>query len=127
MEQPFQKKRVLLVDDEASLREIYSLELSRQGFEVLLATNGEEGLVAIRKERPDAILLDLQMPVKDGFDVLRELSQDRQLKRIPVVILSNADEETSFKKVGQYETHFYLVKALTTPSKVAKLLREVVR
>ncbi len=117
----------MLVDDEPALREIYDVELTRSGYEVLLATNGEEGLATIRREMPDAILLDLQMPVKDGFDVLRELSRDERLKRIPVVILSNADEEASFKKVGQFETHFYLVKALTTPSKVAKLLREVVR
>lgn len=127
MDQPFQRKRILLVDDEPALREIYDVELTRSGYEVLLATNGEEGLATIRREMPDAILLDLQMPVKDGFDVLRELSRDERLKRIPVVILSNADEEASFKKVGQFETHFYLVKALTTPSKVAKLLREVVR
>lgn len=127
MDQPFQRKRILLVDDEPALREIYDVELTRSDYEVLLATNGEEGLATIRREMPDAILLDLQMPVKDGFDVLRELSRDERLKRIPVVILSNADEEASFKKVGQFETHFYLVKALTTPSKVAKLLREVVR
>jgi DNA-binding response OmpR family regulator len=119
------KKRVLLVDDEAYLREIYSLELSREGFEVLLATNGEEGLEVIRKEKPDAILLDLQMPVKNGFDVLKALGEDKVLKRIPVIILSNVDEEESFKKAGEFETHFYLVKALTTPLKVAKLLREV--
>lgn len=119
------KKRVLLVDDEAYLREIYSLELSREGFDVLLATNGEEGLDMIRRERPDAILLDLQMPVKSGFDVLKGLGEDKKLRSIPVIILSNVDEEGSFKKAGEFETHFYLVKALTTPTKVAKLLREV--
>lgn len=113
------------MDDEAYLREIYSLELSREGFDVLLATNGEEGLDMIRRERPDAILLDLQMPVKSGFDVLKGLGEDKKLRSIPVIILSNVDEEGSFKKAGEFETHFYLVKALTTPTKVAKLLREV--
>lgn len=127
MDQPFQRKRVLLIDDEAYLREIYNLELTRDGFEVLLAVNGEEGLAAIRKEKPDAVLLDLQMPGKNGFDVLKALGEDQELKRIPVIILSNIDEEDSFKKVGEYETHFYLVKALTTPVKVAKLLREVIQ
>lgn len=127
MDQPFQRKRVLLIDDEAYLREIYSLELSREGFDVLLATNGAEGIEAIRREQPDVILLDLQMPVKNGFDVLETLSQDAKLKRIPVIILSNVDEMDSFKKAGEFETHFYLVKALTTPSKVAKLLREVLK
>ncbi len=127
MDQPFQRKRVLLVDDEAYLREIYDIELTREGFEVLLAINGEEGLATIRKEKPDAILLDLQMPGKNGFDVLEALQQDAELKHIPVIILSNVDEEETFKKVGEFETHFYLVKALTTPPKVAKILREVIK
>ncbi len=127
MDQPFQAKRVLLVDDEAYLREIYSLELSREGYEVLLAKDGAEGLEMVARERPDAILLDLQMPVKNGFDVLASLSHDTKLKRIPVIILSNVDEEEAFRKAGEFNTHFYLVKALTSPAKVAKLLREVIK
>lgn len=127
MDQPFQRKRVLLIDDEAYLREIYNIELTREGFEVLLASDGEEGLKAIQTEKPDAVLLDLQMPGKNGFDVLSELGKDPELKKIPVVILSNIDEEETFKKVGKFETHFYLVKALTTPPKVAKILREVIK
>lgn len=127
MDQPFQRKRVLLVDDEAYLREIYSIELNREGYDVLLAEDGEKGLEMIRREQPDAILLDLQMPVKNGFDVLLSLSQDKVLKRIPVIILSNVDEEEAFKKAGEFDTHFYLVKALTSPAKVAKLLREVIK
>lgn len=125
MDQPFQRKRVLLVDDEAYLREIYDIELTREGFDMLLAADGEEGLETIRKEKPDAILLDIQMPGKNGFDVLEALGQDAVLKHIPVIILSNVDEEETFQKVGKFQTHFYLVKALTTPSKVAKILREV--
>lgn len=125
--QPFQRKRVLLIDDEEYLREIYDIELTREGFEVLLAPNGETGIDMIVREKPDAILLDLQMPGKTGFDVLQELSADPELKRIPVVILSNVDEEQSYKKAGKYDTHFYLVKALTTPTKVAKILREVIK
>lgn len=127
MDQPFQQKRVLLVDDEAYLREIYQIELGREGFDVILAENGEKGLEMIRHEKPDAVLLDLQMPGKNGFDVLEALSQDAELKKIPVIILSNVDEEETFKKVGEFNTHFYLVKALTTPIKVAKLLREVIK
>ncbi|TXH01770.1 MAG: response regulator [Candidatus Moraniibacteriota bacterium] len=127
MDQPFQRKRILLIDDEAYLREIYNIELTREGFEVLLASDGEEGLKVIRAEKLDAVLLDLQMPGKNGFDVLSELGKDSELKKIPVVILSNLDEEENFKKAGQFETHFYLVKALTTPPKVAKILREVIK
>lgn len=119
------RKKVCLVDDDADLREIYSLTLNREGFDVILAKDGEEGLALIRSEHPDVILLDLQMPVKNGFDVLKDLSADKKLAKIPVVILSNVDGEAAFRQAGQYETRFYLVKALTSPEKVVKVVREI--
>jgi CheY-like chemotaxis protein len=80
--------------------------------------------MAKRDSRESGIILDLQMPVKSGLDVLRELDTDPKLKTIPVVILSNVDDEEMYKKVGKYNTRFYLVKALTSPEKVIKILRE---
>lgn len=127
IDQPFHRPKVCVIDDDADLREIYLLNLNREGFDAILAKDGEEGLHIIREHIPDAIVLDLQMPKKDGFEVLAELATDSNLCRIPVVILSNADDEASFKKVGRFETHFYLVKALTTPQKVTKILREVIK
>jgi DNA-binding response OmpR family regulator len=121
---PFYQPRICLVDDDINLREIYIVNLEREGFEVLPAKDGEEGLTRIRTEQPDGIILDLQMPVKSGLDVLRELDTDPKLKTIPVVILSNVDDEEMYKKVGKYNTRFYLVKALTSPEKVIKILRE---
>lgn len=126
-EHPFARPKVCVIDDDADLREIYLLNLNREGFDAVLARDGEEGLSIIRQHMPDAIVLDLQMPKKDGFEVLAELSADPKLQHIPVVILSNADNQDSFKRVGKFETHFYLVKALTTPQKVANILREVIQ
>ncbi|MEP7162410.1 MAG: response regulator [Candidatus Moraniibacteriota bacterium] len=119
------RKKICLVDDDENLREIYSLAFNREGFDVALAKDGEEGMALIKKEQPDVILLDLQMPVKNGFDVLRELGADPVLAKIPVVVLSNVDDEAAFKKVGKYETRFYLVKALTTPQKAIDIVREI--
>lgn len=127
LKDPFARPKICVIDDEADLREIYLLNLNRENFDVVLAKDGEEGLAVIREHRPEAIVLDLQMPKKDGFEVLAALAADPKLKNIPVVILSNADDQTSFKKVGKFETHFYLVKALTNPQKVAKILREVIQ
>ncbi|MFZ1654394.1 MAG: response regulator [Candidatus Moraniibacteriota bacterium] len=126
-EHPFIRPKVCVIDDDADLREIYLLNLNRENLDAVLARDGEEGMRAIREHLPEAIILDLQMPKKDGFEVLAELAADTKLRDIPVVILSNADDEASFKKVGQFETHFYLVKALTTPQKVVKILREVMK
>ena len=126
-EAPFYRHKVCVVDDDADLREIYLLNLNRENFDAILAKDGEEGMKLIREQQPDAIILDLQMPKKNGLEVLAELGADEKLRNIPVVILSNADDEESFKQVGQFETHFYLVKALTTPTKVIKIIREVIR
>ncbi|MFZ3032030.1 MAG: response regulator [Candidatus Moraniibacteriota bacterium] len=119
------KKKVCIVDDDADLREIYSMTFNREGFDVVLATDGEEGLKMIRAERPDIILLDLHMPVKNGIEVLEELDHDKELSKIPVIVLSNIDHEEAFKKVGEFETRFYLIKSLNSPQKVVDYVREV--
>ena len=124
-EEIWAKKKVCIVDDDPSVREIYLMKFNQEGFDVSLATNGEEGLQVIRKERPDIILLDLQMPVKHGVEVLAELHQDAELRKIPVIVLTNIDNEDSFKEVGKFETRFYLVKSLTTPQKAVDYVREV--
>lgn len=120
-------KKVCIIDDDEDIREIYSVKFMAEEFVVVAARNGQEGLDVIRKERPDVILLDIQMPVKDGFEVLRELSTDQVLKKIPVIILSNIDDERAFKKIGDFSTHFYLIKSLVTPQKVVDAVRETLR
>lgn len=119
------KKKVCIIDDDSDLREIYSVTFNHEGFDVLLASDGEEGLKVVRAERPDIIILDLHMPVKNGIEVLEELDRDQELSKIPVIVLSNIDHEEAFKKVGEFETRFYLIKSLTTPKKVADYVREV--
>ena len=119
------KQKVLIIDDDNDIREIYRLKFSQEEYDVLTAVDGEEGLKVIREKKPDVILLDLLMPVKNGMEVLAELQEDEQLSRIPVVVLSNIDDETSFKKVGKFETRFYLIKALTTPQKAVDVVREI--
>ena len=120
-----ERKKLCLIDDDQNIREMYTLALTAEDFDVFTASDGEEGLALIRKEHPDAILLDLQMPVKDGFDVLREIQEDKNISKIPVVILSNMDNEDAFRKAGTFETQFFLVKALTTPRKAASIVREL--
>lgn len=121
---PELRKKACIVDDDADLREIYKLALIGEDMDVVTAQDGEEGLRCIRRERPDIVLLDLQMPVKDGFETLDELKSDPNLSKIPVIILSNVDEEDAFRKAGKYDTRFYFVKSLTTPEKVADAVRE---
>ena len=124
-EDTWQRKKVCIVDDDSDLREIYLMKFNQEGFDVSVAVNGEEGMRLIREKKPDIILLDLQMPVKNGVEVLTELNADEELSRIPVIMLTNIDNEDSFKQVGKFETRFYLIKSLTTPQKAVDYVREV--
>jgi DNA-binding response OmpR family regulator len=119
-------KLVCLIDDDANIRDIYQRKFLQSGFDIVSAKDGEEGLRAIALNHPDIILLDLQMPVMGGMEVLAELKKDEELVKIPVVILSNVDDEVVFSEIGkEYVTKFYLVKSLTTPQKVVSIVREI--
>lgn len=119
-------KLVCLIDDDTNIRDIYQRKFLQSGFDIVSAKDGEEGLRAIRANHPDIILLDLQMPVMGGMEVLKELKKDEELVKIPVVILSNVDDEVVFSEIGkEYVTKFYLVKSLTTPQKVVSIVREI--
>lgn len=119
------KKKVCIIDDDANIREIYLVKFNQEGFDVLLAADGEEGMKIVREKRPDIILLDLQMPIKNGTEVLEELNKDEELRKIPVIVLTNIDNEDSYHEVGKFETRFYLIKSLTTPQKAVDYVREV--
>jgi DNA-binding response OmpR family regulator len=120
-----ERRKVCLIDDEMDVQGMYTIALTAEGFDVVSADNGEKGLALIRSERPDVVLLDLQMPVMDGFDVLRAIADDKSISKIPVIILSNTDNEDSFRAAGEFNTRFFLIKALTTPRKVAGVIREI--
>jgi CheY-like chemotaxis protein len=80
--------RVLVIDDEPDVRWLLRLSLERVGHEVLLAEDGLRGVAMAQKQRPDAIVLDLMMPVMDGYGVLRALEKDERTARVPVVVLT---------------------------------------
>lgn len=118
-------QKVCIVDDDDSIRDIYTTKFRREGFAVVSAKDGEEALQIIRQERPDVILLDIQMPVLDGIGVLKVLKGDPGLAKIPIVVLSNIDSEAMFHEIGELgAAQYYLVKALCDPQKVVDLTLE---
>jgi two-component system alkaline phosphatase synthesis response regulator PhoP len=82
------KKRILVVDDEPDFCLIVQGQLEKEGFEVDLAYNGAEGLEKVQANPPDAIVLDVMMPEKDGYEVCKELKGDDQFCDIPVLLLT---------------------------------------
>lgn len=120
-------KKIVIIDDEPDLREIYGMGFKSEGFDVFTAENGEIGLSLIREEHPDAILLDLDMPVMNGFEVLKALKEDVALVGIPVVVLSNIDDEKAFRAAEELHTSYYLLKVMTTPQKATDLVYEILK
>lgn len=88
------KPRVLIVDDEPDLLSVLHFGLEVEGFDVLEATDGEQGLEMARSHQPDLIVLDLMLPRMDGYKVCRALKFDDRYKRIPIFILSARSGET---------------------------------
>ncbi len=81
-------KRILVVEDKATSRELLRAVLERQGYLVLEAANGQEALQRIQQESPDLVLLDLQIPAPNGYEVLKQIRGDRRLAGLPVVALT---------------------------------------
>jgi two-component system alkaline phosphatase synthesis response regulator PhoP len=93
-------RRVLVVDDERSIRLLCRVNLSASGMDVLEAENGTTALELARRERPDLVLLDVMMPDLDGWTVARELADDERTREIPIVFLT-ARAEAADKRMGQ--------------------------
>ncbi|RPI83048.1 MAG: response regulator [Chloroflexi bacterium] len=81
-------KRLVYVEDEQEMIDLVRLILARRGYEILGANGGREGLDLIRKEKPDLVLLDLMMPVMDGWDVYQQMKADTSTQHIPVIIIT---------------------------------------
>lgn len=111
---------VLLIEDDEAASEMYRLRLAADGYNVVIAGDGEEGLAMAEKEQPDLIYLDLRLPKLDGFQVLEKLRSMPSTAAIPVVILTNYGEPELRErglKLGALE---FLVKADTTPANLSQ-------
>jgi CheY-like chemotaxis protein len=83
------KARILIVDDDADFAESTKIVLESKPYEVIVAVNGNEGLRKAREEKPDLVLLDIIMPVEDGFTAAEHLKKDPELAKIPVLMLTS--------------------------------------
>lgn len=100
-------KKVLIVEDYEDTRKMMCVLLSLQGYHVVEATNGEEAVKTAARELPDLILMDISMPVMDGFEATRLLKEKEEIKHIPVIALSahlnNGDWRVKIREVGADE------------------------
>jgi len=117
--------KVLLVEDDIALREIYSARFSAENFEVLTASDGEEALSQAIKGKPDLIILDIMMPKISGFDVLDILRSTPETKNTKVIIMSALSQSSDVERGKKLGADAYLVKSQTTLSDVVDKAKEI--
>ena len=104
------EKKVLVIDDSATIRKLVDTHLSPAGYAVTLAPTAEEGLQLAEEIRPDLILLDLMLPKKSGTEVLDELRADYSLKDIPVVVMTASDDDADRVKCQMLHVDAFISK-----------------
>jgi len=120
-------KTILLVEDDPFLVDIYSTKLKEAGFSVQVAIDGKEALKKIKGKgnMPDLLLLDIVLPNFNGWEILRRIERDNELKALKVVILSNLGEKQEIEKGLKLGAARYLVKAHYTPSEVVEEVKKI--
>lgn len=119
------KQTVLMIEDDGFLASIYAQKLEGEGFEVELATNGEDGLKMAMKSPPSIILLDLVIPKKDGFAVLEELKAAPETARVPVIVFTNLGQREDIQRCMQLGADGYMIKAHALPQETIMKIREL--
>ncbi|ALL14120.1 response regulator [Caulobacter henricii] len=114
---------ILVVEDDESIRNLIVSQLQDAGFEVVTAADGLEGLAAIRERRPDAVLLDINMPSMDGFTMLERMKNDPATSNLPVLMLSAQSSPEDIRRAVQLGADDYIGK----PFESRQLLRRVDR
>jgi len=120
-----EKKKVLLVEDDQAISDMYKLSLEENGFEVLLTEKGSEALAIAQEQKPAIILLDVILPEVDGFSILQTLKAQTETKKIPVLLLTNLSQESDQEKGKELGAAAYLVKSQHTPSEVISEIKTI--
>lgn len=104
-------KTILFIEDESVLQKTFGAILKKEGYEMVSALNGDVGFDLAKNKKPDLILLDLVLPKTHGFDVLKQLKEDKDTKEIPIIVLTNLEGIGDVDKAIELGATTYLIKA----------------
>ncbi|MDI6591587.1 MAG: response regulator [Patescibacteria group bacterium] len=120
-------KTILFIEDESALQKTFGDLLRTEGYEMISALDGEIGLKLAKTEKPDLILLDLILPKIHGFDVLKQLKEDPEIKEIPIIVLTNLEGIGDVEKALELGATTYLVKAQYSLEEVIEKIKKVLK
>ena len=117
--------KVLLIDDDPFIADMYALKLKAEGFQIEVARDGKEGVKKVAEFDPDVILLDIVMPGLDGFGVLEDLRKKGDRRK--VILLTNLGQKEDVERGMRLDADDYVIKAHFTPSEVVEKIRSILQ
>ena len=117
-------KKILLVEDEEIMIDLLQRKLTKEGYEVSVARDGEEGLKLMREVKPTLILLDIVMPKMGGFEVMEEMAKEPELKKIPVIVISNSGQPVELDRAQKLGAKDWLIKTEFDPQEVIEKVKK---
>ena len=119
--------KILLIEDDPFLIDIYTTKLKEKGFQVSVVVDGEEALLKVNEENPDLVLLDIVLPQLDGWEILRKIKSNPKFKDLKIIILSNLGQKEEVEKGLKLGATKYLIKAHYTASEVVEEIKKVIK
>ena len=120
-------KKVLIIEDDPFIADVYVLKLESEGYDVETAEDGILGLEKLKKKKYDIILLDILMPNMNGFKVLEQIKMNPEVSKTPVVILTNLSQKKDIQKGLDLGATDYIIKTKFTPTEVVKTINKVLK
>jgi len=117
-------KKILIIEDENILLDLLQKKLIQEGYEVDTARDGQEGLDRLDKNKPDLILLDIVMPRMGGFEVMERISKQKDLKKIPIIIISNSGQIVELDRAKELGVKDWLIKTDFDPQEVVDKVKK---
>jgi len=127
MKQSKKSKTILVIEDQIPMLQILVYGFDSEGFNVIEAKNGKDGLAMALKEHPDLILLDIILPKLDGIEMLKKLRVDNWGKDVPVVVLTDLSDKETIAKTLENQSYDFFVKSESTIKHVVKRVKKKLR
>lgn len=115
--------KIAIIEDDTVIAQMYRMKFEADGFEVQIADNGRDGVTLVEQFSPDIVLLDMQMPIMNGDEALKEIRKKDWGKTVPVMVLTNLGEEEAPKDIRSLGIKSYIVKADLTPRQVVERVK----
>lgn len=125
MPKPEGLQRILLVDDDDFIQDVYIKKFEEEGLEVVTADNGEDGLERLREDSFDAVLIDMIMPGMDGMEFLETIREENLAESASVIVLSNQGQPDDMESAQEFDIDGYIIKASNVPSKILEEIIDI--